>query len=167
MPRIDLNTIPEVARTGYPAPFARAVDGRSAQRLTAPAGLSDFGVNIIALQPGAWSSQRHWHEAEDEFLVMLEGEAVLVDDNGRTALQAGDCAAFPKGDGNGHHLINESAVNARFLVVGANGIMGECHYPDIDLMVGPSMVYTRKDGSPWEQAPAPVIPAKAGISNNV
>src|SRR3546814_17403582 len=118
MPKIDLDTIFPVSKTGYPLPLAQPVAGRFYQRLTIPAGLSDFGVNIVMLQPGAWSSQRHWHEAEDEFVIMVAGEAVLVDDNGRTPLKAGDCASFPKGDGNGTHLVNESDAPARFIEIG-------------------------------------------------
>src|SRR3546814_20161927 len=87
MPKIDLGAIAAVSRTGYPAPYASAVAGRYSQRLTRAAGLTDFGVNIITLEPGAWSSQRHWHETEDEFVIMLEGEAILVDDSGRTPMK--------------------------------------------------------------------------------
>lgn len=151
MPKIDLGAIAAVSRTGYPAPYASAVAGRYSQRLTRAAGLTDFGVNIITLEPGAWSSQRHWHETEDEFVIMLEGEAILVDDSGRTPMKPGDCASFPKNDGNGHHLVNESAAAVRFLVVGANGFPGAAHYPDIDLFIdGPDGRYQHKDGSFWE-----------------
>lgn len=151
MPKIDLSSIDPVARTSYPAPYAKAVTGRIYQRLTGPAGLTDFGVNLVTLEPGAWSSQRHWHEIEDEFVIMLEGEAVLIDDSGRTPMKAGDCASFPKGDGNGHHLVNEGDAPARFMVVGANGFPGAAHYPDIDLFIdGNEGRYRRKDGSFWE-----------------
>lgn len=151
MPKIDLTAIPSVSRTGYPAPYAAPVAGRFYQRLTQPAGLADFGVNIVTLQPSAWSSQRHWHEEEDEFLIMLDGEATLIDDGGRTPMKSGDCAVFPKGDGNGHHLVNEGTVPARFLVVGGKGFSGACHYPDADLYFGGNGgKYQRKDGRPWE-----------------
>jgi uncharacterized cupin superfamily protein len=79
-------------------------------------GLRDFGVNLMTLPPGGWSSQRHWHSDEDEFVYVLEGELKLVEDDSQMVLRAGECAAFPKGTGNGHHLINESsamAVNLR------------------------------------------------------
>lgn len=151
MPKLDLDAIPHVSRTSYPAPFAVAVAGRTAQRLTVPAGLQDFAVNIITLQPGAWSSQRHWHDLEDEFVVMIEGKATLVDDSGRTPMSVGDCATFPKGDGNGHHLINDSDAPARFMVIGVIGNPGACHYPDIDLHLdGESHEFCHKDGRRWE-----------------
>src|SRR5687767_6902449 len=117
MPKLDLDAIPQTNATGYPPVYADVVQGRLYRRLAPAAGLSDFGVSHVTLLPGAWSSQRHWHEGEDEFLVMLEGEAVLIDDHGRTPLRAGNCAAFPKADGNGHHVINESDRNCVFVVV--------------------------------------------------
>src|SRR3546814_3795361 len=135
MPKIDLGAIAAVSRTGYPAPYASAVAGRYSQRLTRAAGLTDFGVNIITLEPGAWSSQRHWHETEDEFVIMLEGEAILVDDSGRPPLKPGDFSSFPKNDGNGDNLVNGSAADERYLVVGATGFPGQAQYPDIDLFV--------------------------------
>src|SRR6187402_3708890 len=108
MPKIDLSRIPETNRTGYPPPFNQAVAGRWYRRLAPATGLTEFGVSFVRLEPGAWSSQRHWHESEDEFLVMLSGAAVLIDDDGEHGLAPGDCVAFPKGERNGHHLINRS-----------------------------------------------------------
>ena len=108
MPRIDLTQIVQSNRTGYPAPYDAAVAGRHVRRVGREAGLHDFGVSHVVLKPGAASSQRHWHEDEDEFVVILSGEAVLVEEDGRTPMVAGDMAAFPKGECNGHHLLNES-----------------------------------------------------------
>ena len=108
MPKIDLDAIEQTNRTGYPPPFNEAVAGRFVRRLSPATGLTDFGVSHVVLKPGAWSSQRHWHDGEDEFLVMVSGEAVLVEDDGSVILRAGDLAAFPKGTGNGHHLRNDS-----------------------------------------------------------
>ena len=113
MPKVDLESIEQVNRTGYPPPFDQDVAGRWYRRLAPATGLTDFGASHVVLKPGAWSSQRHWHDGEDEFLVMLSGEAVLVEDEGRTILRAGDIAAWPKGTGNGHHLRNESERTAR------------------------------------------------------
>ncbi len=117
MPKVDLETIEQTNRTGYPPPHNEKVAGRWYRRLAPATGLTDFAVSHVTLKPGAWSSQRHWHDGEDEFLVMLSGEAVLVEDEGRTILRAGDMAAWPKGTGNGHHLINESGEDCTFLVV--------------------------------------------------
>jgi len=148
MAKIDLDSIPQTNRTGYPSPFDKDVAGRWYRRLAPASGLTDFGASHVVLKPGAWSSQRHWHNGEDEFLVMLEGEAVLVEDDGRTVLRAGDCAAWPKGGTNGHHLINESGEDCVFICVGG-GINTGGGYSDIDLMFTPDSTYVHKDGSPY------------------
>ena len=118
MPRIDIAKAEQKRGSGYPAPFDKPCAQRLRRRLGDAGGLSDFGVNMLTLPPGAWSSQRHWHSKEDEFVYVLSGEVVLVDDNGEQVLRAGDCAAFPKGDKNGHHLINKSKADAVCLEVG-------------------------------------------------
>ena len=148
MSKIDLDAIEQINRTGYPPPFDRPVAGRWYRRLAPATGLTDFGVSQVTLKPGAWSSQRHWHDGEDEFLVMLAGEAVLVEDDGRTLLRAGDCAAWPKGSTNGHHLINESAEDCLFVVVGG-GVNTGGGYSDIDMMFTPDNRYVHKDGTPY------------------
>jgi uncharacterized cupin superfamily protein len=154
MPKIDLQGIEQTNRTGYPAPFDQDVAGRWYRRLAPAGGLTDFGASHVTLKPGAWSSQRHWHNGEDEFLVMLSGEAVLVEDDGRTLLRAGDCAAWPKGSTNGHHLINESDADCVFLCVGGGTNTGG-GYSDIDLMFTPKGTYTHKDGSPYPETKRP------------
>ncbi|WP_414901373.1 cupin domain-containing protein [Sphingomonas flavalba] len=146
MPKIALDSIPETNATGYPLPYADKVQGRWYRRLAPAAGLSDFGASHVTLKPGAWSSQRHWHEGEDEMVVMLAGEAVLVDDHGRTLLRPGDIAAFPKGDGNGHVLVNESGADCVFVAVGRPSAT-DCHYPDIDMHLFAGVGQRRKDGS--------------------
>ena len=148
MPKIDLESINQRNQTGYPPPFDQQVQGRWYRRIAPAAGLTDFGVSHVTLKPGAWSSQRHWHDGEDEFLVMLSGEAVLVEDEGETVLRAGDCAAWPKGTTNGHHLRNESGEDCSFVVMsgGANAGGG---YSDIDMMFTADS-YTRKDGTPYD-----------------
>ncbi|PHP17999.1 transcriptional regulator [Sphingobium sp. IP1] len=145
MPKIDLAAIPQTNATGYPGDHALAVAGRYYRRLAPVTGLGDFGVSHVVLKPGAASSQRHWHEGEDEFVVMLSGEAVLVEDGGRTPMVAGDMAAFPKGVANGHHLCNESDADCAFLAFGRPSV-SDCHYPDIDLHLSGG-VYRHKDGS--------------------
>ena len=148
MPKIDLDALPATNATGYPPEHAAAVRGRWYRRLGPASGLSDFGVSHVTLEPGAWSSQRHWHEGEDEFVVIIEGEAVLVDDGGRTPMRAGDCAAFPKNDGNGHVLVNESDAPCRFIAVGRPAAT-DCHYPDIDMHLFAGTGFRRKDGSAY------------------
>lgn len=149
MPKLNLDTIPQTNATGYPAPFDAAVQGRWYRRLALAGGLGEMGVSHVTLKPGAWSSQRHWHEEEDEFLVILSGEAMLVDDNGETPMRPGDCAAFPKGDPNGHHLRNNSDADCVFLVVGRPSA-SDCHYPDIDLHLFNGIGFRRKDGTPHD-----------------
>ena len=151
MPKIDLASVEQINRTGYPPPFDRDVRGRWYRRLAAVSGLTDFGVSHVTLKPGAWSSQRHWHDGEDEFLVMLTGEAVLVEDEGRTILRSGDCAAWAKGIPNGHHLCNESDGDCSFIVVGG-GINTGGGYSDIDMLFTADDRYVHKDGSPYDSA---------------
>jgi uncharacterized cupin superfamily protein len=146
MPKLDLDTIERINRTGYPSPYSEPMAKRHYRRLGPAAGLSDFGASHVTLDPGGISSQRHWHEGEDEFLVMIEGEAILVEDEGETRLVAGDCAAFPKGVANGHHLVNRSDRACVFVVVGRPATT-DCHYPDIDLHLDASSgTFTHKDG---------------------
>lgn len=154
MPKINLDEIAQVNRTGYPPPFDREVQGRWQRRLSPATGLTDFGASHVVLKPGAWSSQRHWHDGEDEFLVMLSGEAVLVEDEGPTTLRPGDCAAWPKGTGNGHHLRNDSDADCAFIVIGGGTNTGG-GYSDIDMLFTPDGRYIRKDGTPYEAAQRP------------
>ncbi|HZB39121.1 MAG TPA: cupin domain-containing protein, partial [Beijerinckiaceae bacterium] len=119
MPKLDITLVPERNSTSYPEPFRAAVSGRFWRALGQAAGLTQFGVNLVRLEPGAWSSQRHWHESEDEFLIVLEGELVLVEDEGETILRAGDAAGFKAGVPNGHHLLNRTERDGVFLVVGS------------------------------------------------
>ena len=110
MPKIDIAEVPLRTGSGYPPELAAPCAQRTRRRLGDAGGLADFGINLMTLPPGGWSSQRHWHSHEDEFVYVLEGELTLVEDGGETLLRAGDCAAFPKGSGNGHHLINRSSA---------------------------------------------------------
>jgi uncharacterized cupin superfamily protein len=147
MPKLDLDQIPQTNATGYPPEYADVVQGRWYRRLAPAAGIGDFGASHVVLKPGAWSSQRHWHEGEDELVVMLSGEAVLVDDTGRTPMRPGDIAAFPKNDGNGHVLVNESEADCVFVAIGRPAAT-DCYYPDIDMHLFAANGYqTRKDGS--------------------
>ena len=151
MPKIDLDSIEQLNRTGYPSPFNQVVQGRWYRRLAPAGGLTEFGVSHVVLEPGVWSSQRHWHKGEDEFLVMLDGEAVLVEDGGQTILRAGDCAAWPKGNTNGHHLRNESDVDCAFVVMSGGTNTGG-GYSDIDMMWTTEGGFAHKDGTPYSDA---------------
>ncbi|QOZ26633.1 cupin domain-containing protein [Bradyrhizobium sp. CCBAU 51753] len=150
MPRIDVANVPERKGSGYPAEFAAACAERVRQRLGDAGGLTDFGVNLMRLPPGNWSSQRHWHSHEDEFVYVLAGEVVLVEDGGETVLRAGDCAAFAKNSGNGHHMINRSQATAIYLEVGSRSPDDVITCSDIDMM-SPSSDgrFLHKDGTPY------------------
>jgi len=149
--RIDLNNVPAVIGSGYPAPFDAPCAARARQRLGDAAELTDFGVNRLRLPPGAWSSQRHWHSAEDEFVYVLDGEVVLVTDAGEEILRAGDCAGFKAGVTDGHHLQNRSTRDAVVLEVGSRKTAeDEGDYPDIDLrFLKGRKGYAHKDGTPF------------------
>ena len=134
MPKVDLAAVPQIKGVGYPPPFAAACADRIRQRLGDAGGLTDFGINLMRLPPGNWSSQRHWHSHEDEFVYVLAGELTLVEDGGETVLRPGDCAAFPKGSGNGHHMINKSDAVALYLEVGSRNLEDLTTCADIDLM---------------------------------
>ncbi len=149
MPKLNLAAIPATNATGYPPEYADKVTGRWYRRLAPAAGIVDFGASHVTLQPGAWSSQRHWHEGEDEIVVMLSGEAVLVDDSGEVVLRGGDVAAFRKGDGNGHVLQNRSAEPCTFVAVGRPAA-SDCHYPDIDMHLEHDLGFRRKDGTAFD-----------------
>ena len=151
MPKIDIATAPTRFGANYPAPFDAPCQDRKRWKLGDVAGLTDFGVNLMRLPPGVWTSQRHWHSAEDEFVWVVAGEVVLVTDAGETVLQAGDCAGFRAGVRDGHHIINRSGSEAVLLEVGSRRDDEDaCDYPDIDLMVGPDGVYRHRDGTAYE-----------------
>ncbi len=148
MPKIDLDAIPQSNATGYPAPFDAPVEGRWWRRLAPAGGLALMGASQVVLKPGAWSSQRHWHNDEDELVVMLSGEAVLIEDSGETILRAGDVAAWPAGAENGHHMINRSDADCVFIAVSAGNKNGSGAYSDID-MTFDSVGYYHRDGTPY------------------
>jgi uncharacterized cupin superfamily protein len=152
MPKIDVGKIALDTSTNYPPPFNKAVEGRARRRLGRAAGLTQFGVNLCTLKPGAASSQRHWHEHEDELVYVLDGEVVLVEDGGETVLKPGDAAAWKAGVVNGHCIINRSNRDAVFIEVGTRAPAERAHYSDIDMMVtrdDKGFRYTRKNGEPY------------------
>lgn len=150
MPKIDISAVPTRQGCGYPAPFNEPCAERIRRRLGDAGGLSAFGVNLMTLPPGNWSSQRHWHSHEDEFVYVLEGELTLIEDSGETILRKGDCAAFPKGSGNGHHLINKSSVLAIYLEVGSRHPDDLTTCSDIDMKsANADGRFVHKDGTPY------------------
>ena len=148
MPKIDLEQITPISGSGYPAPFDRPVAPRQVRDIDRAGGVTDFVAKHVTLPPGCWSSQRHWHEGEDELVAILSGEAVLIDDDGRHVLRAGDVAIFRKNDGNGHHLVNESGGDC-VLVALSLPENSTVHYPDIDLRWSPQTGETHVDGTPY------------------
>jgi uncharacterized cupin superfamily protein len=151
--RIDVAAVAAVIGTLYPPPFDQPCRARERRKLGDVAGLTQFGVNLLRLPPGAWSSQRHWHTASDEFVYVLSGEVILASDAGEEVLRAGDAAGFKAGDSNGHCLQNRSNEDACVLEVGTRVAGDAGHYSDID-MVSPAgghpAVYTYRDGRPYE-----------------
>jgi uncharacterized cupin superfamily protein len=153
MPKIDIAKLPTDSRTNYPAPFDRVVFGRERKRLGVAAGLDQFGVNLTTLKPGAASSLRHSHEQEDELVYILEGELVLIEDEGETVLKAGDAAGFKADSGNGHQLINRTAHNAVYLEIGTRHVRERVDYADVDLLMirdDKGARYVHKNGDPYE-----------------
>jgi uncharacterized cupin superfamily protein len=152
MPRIDIASVKTEESTGYPEPYRAAVAGRVRQRLGNVVGLDQFGVNLTRLKPGAQSSQRHWHAAEDELIFLLEGTLVLCEDEGETILRAGDAAGFKAGVRNGHCLVNRSTQDAVYLEIGTRASREQAEYPDIDLRVRKDengVSYMHKSGEPY------------------
>lgn len=153
MPVIDPTRVPVKTGSIYPEPYAGMMRGRSSLRLGEAGGLTQFGANLVSLEPGALSSLRHWHQNEDEFVMVTEGECTLVQDAGEVVMRAGDCAAFPAGCPDGHHFINRTEKVARFLVVGTKAPREVTTYSDVDLRLEVGDGITRfiyKDGTHWE-----------------
>ncbi|MEH0197284.1 cupin domain-containing protein [Caulobacter sp. CCNWLY153] len=151
MPKIDIDQAPTRHGTAYPAPFDQPCRARKRWKLGDAAGLTQFGVNLMRLEPGTWSSQRHWHTAEDEFVWVVEGEVVLVENGGETILKAGDCAGFKAGVPNGHQIQNRSDKPAVLLEMGSRRPQEDgCDYPDLDLVIHPGEeTYRHRDGTPY------------------
>ncbi|MXP28155.1 cupin domain-containing protein [Porphyrobacter algicida] len=155
MPKLDLESIPQTNATGYPAPFDAEVEGRWYRRLARPAGLTKMGASHVVLKPGAYSSQRHWHREEDELVVMVSGEAVLLEDDGETVVKPGDVLAWRAGIENGHRLHNRGESNCVFVAISAGDKDRDSgEYPDIDLVFDPDG-YARKDGTRYPSRRTP------------
>jgi uncharacterized cupin superfamily protein len=156
MPKIDIDAAPTRFGTGYPPPYDEPCKDRRRWKLGDAVGLDQFGVNLMRLPPGQWTSQRHWHTAEDEFVWVVDGEVVLVTNAGEVVLRAGDCAGFKAGVADGHHIQNRSDKEAVLLEVGSRkpGQDG-CDYPDIDLILREGETgYRHRDGTPYDAVTA-------------
>lgn len=153
MNKLDLTRVPVKTGSIYPAPYAEMVEGRSSLRLGQAAGLTQFGVNLVTLRAGAMSSLRHWHRAEDEFVMIIAGECVMVTDDGEEVMRQGDCVGFPANVPDGHHFINRGDTPAVFLVVGSKAAEEVATYSDVDLVLHLKdgvATYTHKDGRPYQ-----------------
>lgn len=150
---IDPQTVPDRTSSIYPQIFRAAVQGRAKKALGNAAGLKNFGVNLVRLEPGSCSALRHWHSHQDEFIYVLAGELTLVTDAGNQILTPGMAAGFPAGEANGHQLVNHSTAIALYLEIG-DRTQGDCvTYPDADLIATASQqgwVFTHEDGSPYD-----------------
>ena len=155
MPKIDVARLQAIVGSKYPKPFDEPCQARERRRLGDAAGLTQFGVNLLLLKAGAWSSQRHWHTHEDELVYVISGEVWLVSDAGEELLRAGDCAGFKAGVRDGHHLQNRSTKDAVLLEVGARDDRDGGEYSDIDMVFkagrysGKGGGFAHKDGKPY------------------
>lgn len=152
MPKVDIAKVPVKSGSFYPAPFQAEHKGRHKQALGDVIGITQFGVNLSRIEPGASSALRHWHEQEDEFIYMLTGELVLIENDGETVLKPGDAAGFKAGSGNAHKLVNRSNRDAVYFEVGSRAVIERVHYPDVDLMMErdeKGRRYVHKSGEPY------------------
>ena len=151
MPKIDISKVPTQKIASYPKEFAPVIAGREKQRIGDVVGLTQFGVNVSRIKAGSASALRHWHETEDEFIYMLEGELVLQENDGETVLKRGDAAGFKANSGIAHCLINRTTRDAVYLEVGTRSKSERVHYPDVDFMMerdARGRRFYRKSGEP-------------------
>jgi len=154
MPVINLDDVPETSGTDYPAPYDEACIARRKKAIGNYGGLTQFGAHVITVPPGSWSSQRHWHSAEDELVYILKGTPLFIDNNTETRLYPGDFTVHPANDGNGHHMKNDTDADVVFMVIGTRSPETDSgHYPDIDLAIPANgtakRVFQHKNGTPY------------------
>jgi len=156
MPKIDVGEATVRIKGIYPQPWRGITEGREKTALGDVAGLTQFGVNLTRLKPGAASSLRHWHEQEDEFIYVIEGEITLIEDGGATVLRPGDAAGFKAGVANGHQLVNKSSRDALYLEIGTRAKHERAHYSDVDLMLDRDergARFSHRSGEPYPKEP--------------
>ena len=155
LPALDPSTVEERIGSDYPEPFGSQVGARRKRALGDALGLCNYGVNLVELPAGALSTMRHWHDKQDEFVYVLEGELTLITDGGEQVLTAGMAAGFPASSGDGHQMVNRSRARAVYLEVGDRLPGDAVHYSDVDLALlrasgdGLGDVFTHKDGTPY------------------
>jgi uncharacterized cupin superfamily protein len=152
MPKVDIAKVPVRSGSFYPAPFQAEHEGRHKQALGDAVGLTQFGVNLSRIEPGTSTALRHWHEQEDEFVYILDGQLVLIENDGETVLRPGDAAGFKAGSGNAHKLVNRTDRDALYLEVGTRAPTERAHYPDVDLLMERDergRRYVHKNGEPY------------------
>ena len=152
MPKLDMNQVPARTGSSYPDPFKHANGAKIRRQLGIAGGLTQFGVNLSTLPPGTQSALRHWHAEEDEFVMIVSGQATLIDDDREDGMSPGDVACFPAGEPNGHHIVNRSDADVVILEVGTRSATETGHYPDDDLSArktAEGYVFTRNDGTPY------------------
>jgi uncharacterized cupin superfamily protein len=148
----DPLSLPARRATIYPAPYNSGYEGRAKRALTGALGLTQFGVNLTTLEPGAKSAERHWHRIEDECIYVLSGTLTLITDAGPVALSAGMAAGFPAGAADGHQLVNTSDAPATYLEIGTRSPDEVATYPDIDLIAEKRdgvFTFRHKSGEPY------------------
>ena len=152
MPKVDRSKIPFTNNASYPKEFAPVIEGREKQKLGDAVGLTQFGVNVSRIKAHSKSALRHWHESEDEFIYVLQGEVVLETNDGEQVLRPGMCAGFPAGTGDAHRFVNRTASDVTLLVIGDRTPDDEISYPDVDMhaVLAPDGVYrfSTKSGEP-------------------
>jgi uncharacterized cupin superfamily protein len=151
-PALDPETTEWFSRQVYPPPYDNVMTGRERRVIGDALGLSQFGVNLGRLAPGAKSSLRHWHSDEDEFVMILTGTPTLVTDEGEQLLGPGMMAGFPANSGNGHRLENRSDAPVTYLEVGTRAATDEVTYPDADLRMsksGGGRKFFHRDNTPY------------------
>lgn len=155
MPKINLQDVPVQGRHGYPEPYTGETAGYEQQRVGDAAGLTKMGINRVVLPPQSKTALRHWHEVDDEFVIVISGEVVLREQDSETLLRAGDCAGFKAGVANGHAIENRGDEAAVLFEIGTRDDVETVHYQDVDLRLeirDDVRRFVRGDGTPYPKS---------------